>query len=143
MSQITSSLDRLRDAPLPKPARDLSLQRGLAALLLGAILVIGALVVIIINILMASIGPMRMGMSPGDVAFATVALIVGQVLVLALGIFGLVLGIRGILAGRSEGESTALAWAGVLASGFGSLLWIMACVNMITVLAWWNRNPFR
>jgi hypothetical protein len=140
MSQFTSSREPY-PTPLPpetavKPAAD----AGLASLILGALLVIVSPITIIITILLASIGPARMNMGPPDIAYATVALIAGLVLIFVLGVFGLIFGIRSLLAARSRGQSRSLGWVGVITNSIGLVLWIMASVNLITVLLFWNRQ---
>lgn len=136
MAHITSSVERFPD-PVPEvPARAMS-EAGLASLVLGALLVVTAPLVILVNIFLAHYMPSGLHMGPRDVAFATIGLVAGVILVMTLGVFGLVFGIRGLLVVRVGREPRTLAWAGVLTSGVGLFLWLMGAISLFSTLNSW------
>jgi hypothetical protein len=99
--------------------------------------------VLIVNILLASIGPARMGMGRTEITLATYGLLIGLGLVLLLGLAALAFAVVSLAAARAARQSPALGLAGLLVSLVGLALFLFVAVDTIFVLVGWSNNPFR
>jgi hypothetical protein len=106
-----------------------SAQWGLAALLIGGVLIVASCTTLIFNILFWQAGPA--GIPMGLAYFGG---IIGTMVVLALGIVGVVFGVRGWWLASSEGHCPALPVAGTLASAAGVVAWLIVAIDLIMIL---------
>jgi hypothetical protein len=106
-----------------------AVQWGLASLLIGSTLLVASCVTLVFNVLLFRGGPA--GIPMGLAYFGG---LLGTVVVLALGIFGIVSGIRGWLWASSDRLCPALPVAGTLASAVGVLTWLVAAIDLIMIL---------
>ena len=117
------------DTPTPVSGFGSAAQWGLASLLIGCTLLMASWTTMVFNALRAR-GGLPEGIPP-SLAFA--GILIGVVVVAALGVASLVFGIRGWQQARSDQLSPALGIAGVAASVTGLLLWLMAGISLIIV----------
>jgi hypothetical protein len=116
---------------------------GQAALAVGGLVLLLAPLTLIVNILLASIGPRQMGMGRTEITLATYGLIIGLILVLLLGLAGLIFSVVSLAAARAQGEPFALGLAGLFVNFVGLALFLFTAIDTIFVLVGWGRNPFR
>lgn len=116
---------------------------GQASLAVGGLVLLLAPLTLIVNILLASIGPARMGMGRTEITLATYGLIIGLILVLLLGLAGLIFSVVSLAAARAQGEPFALGLAGLFVNFVGLALFLFTAIDTIFVLVGWGRNPFR
>jgi hypothetical protein len=116
---------------------------GLASVLIGALLVLGSPVLLIVNILMAAFGPSALGMNLGAIRLATIGFVAVLGLLLALGVMGVVFGVYSLVAARPRGQSIALGLTGLLICVVGLVMLIVVGIDTGFVLEWFNRSPSR
>jgi hypothetical protein len=100
-------------------------------------------ILLIVNILMAAIGPSHLGMDRQSVTLATYGFGVASLLFLGLGVCGIIFAGVGMARARREGQPGGLPLAGLLVSIVGLLLMLMVLIDTFAVVDWFNRNPSR
>src|SRR5437588_12119678 len=122
MSNITTPFgERPRSEPIEVPDRR-GAEWGLASVLIGATLVLGSPVLLIVNILLAVPGPRALGMNPPEIRLATIGFAITLGLCLMLGVAGVVFGAYSMAAARSRGQSIALGLTGLLVCAVGLVM---------------------
>jgi hypothetical protein len=124
---------RLGEAPLPAPPTPdrHAAEWGLASLLIGCSLALGAPVTLILNTALAAVGTQIMG--PDDVALARVGYYLACLLLIALAGLGIWFGLHGLgLAWRHE-RPIALPLAGALVCTVALVLWLFTTVDAVFV----------
>lgn len=118
---------------VPPSSTQLSLSTGfaggLAGVLIGCTLLLSACVLMVFNILLFSRGFRGI---PRELA--QIGGVIGVCGVIALGVAGVISGIRGWAAANRSGESNTLGTAGTLAAGVGLVAWIIAGIDLIFIL---------
>jgi hypothetical protein len=113
-------------------------QWGLASLWLGGLVVLLAPLTLIVNILMAAIGPQGLHMAQPEIRLSSYGLVIALGLVLLLGLAGLVFGVIALSAARARRQPLGLALAGIFVSVVGLLLFLFTAVDTVFVLVWFN-----
>lgn len=117
---------------LPPSANQISFSTsagaGLSALLIGCTLLISACVLMVFNVILFRGG---LGGIPHDLALIGAVIGIGSIVV--LGVFALIMGIRGWSAVK-PGESSTIVVGGVFASGSGLIAWLIAGINLHIIL---------
>jgi hypothetical protein len=142
MSNITRPFEQ-RPSTVMEPPDHRAAEWGLASVLLGGLLVVTAPIILIVNILMASIGPSALGMDPGAIKLATIGFVIVGLLLLGLGGTGVAFGLASLSAARSGNQSIALGLTGLIVSVVGVFALIVVGVDTGFVLEWFNRSPRR
>jgi hypothetical protein len=117
-----------------------SAQWGLSSMLCGSLTMIVATMLLILLVLMIASGPGGMHMSHLDTTLATVGFVIGDGLLLLLGVSGVLFGAQSLRTERARHESIALGLAGVLTSVVGLFLMVMVVIESIAVLGHFIRN---
>ncbi|SRR6266545_2265778 len=121
------------------PAGGQGAQCGLASLWLGGLVVLLAPLTLIVNILLAAVGPEHLHMAQPEISLSSYGLLIALTLVLFLGVAGVVFGIVGIGAARARRQPIALPLAGLIVSVAGLLLFLFVSIDTLFVLAWFNQ----
>jgi hypothetical protein len=114
---------------------------GLASMFIGAVLLIGSPIILVVNILMAAFGPRALRMGREDIFLATSGFQLALVLLVLLGLCGVAFAIRSLTLARSEHHSIALGLAGLLLCLVGLVVLLIIGADSVAVLSWFNRNP--
>jgi hypothetical protein len=126
--------ERLAQPP-QQPLGDAA-QWGLASLLIGGVLILASCITLVFNVLLWRTGPAGI---PIGLAYA--GGIIGTVVVLALGIVGIVFGVRGWLRASSDRACAALPVAGTLTSLVGVVTWLVAAIDLLMILHTFYTAP--
>jgi hypothetical protein len=105
-------------------------QRGLASLIIGAVLVLDASITLVFNTLLWQAGPAGLPLVP---AFA--GAVVGLLVVLGLAAFGIGLGLMGRRRAPDNRPPSPLATAGVATGIAAMILWLVVGIDLIVILA--------
>jgi hypothetical protein len=134
-TQITAIPEVTRDQRVSQPA-DTGLQPGaewgLASLLTGGFLMVGAITFLVLALVARDIGDrffVRL-----DILIITSLLSILTVTVLVISVFSVIAGLRGIFAARARKQPVALGLLGFLLSLLALGLWICACFSGYVVL---------
>jgi hypothetical protein len=132
------SNDLVRDSTASSPATGHGAQWGLASLWLGGLVLLLAPLTLIVNILMAALGPQGLHMAQPETRLASYGLLVAVGLVLLLGLAGLAFGIIALSSARGRGQPAGLPLAGILVSLVALLVFLFTAIDTVFVLAWFN-----
>jgi hypothetical protein len=116
----------------PPTAAALGREWGLASVLMGSLLFLGSPIMLIFNFLIYQAGPATLSRS--DLLLARVASIVVGVSVTGLGAAAVAFGVRAWQAAVAHRQPQGLPLAGLLVSGVGLLLWLMAGCDTLAIL---------
>jgi amino acid transporter len=146
MSETGYTPDAAREQEVaypPWPASRRHAEWGQAALVVGGLVLLLAPLTLIVNILLVSIGPSRMGMGRTEITLATYGLLIGLGLILLLGLAALAFAVISLMTARATRQSPALGLAGLFVSLVGLALFLFVAIDTIFVLVGWSRNPMR
>jgi hypothetical protein len=105
-------------------------QWGLASLLIGAVLILAALMTLIFNVLLWQSGPRGMPRMA-----ALIGTVIGLAAVLGLAGFGIVAGLKGRSRTPLNSPPSPLATAGVVTGSTALVLWLLIGFDLLLILA--------
>jgi hypothetical protein len=128
-------------APVVSAPIDHGAHWGLASMFIGAVLLIGSPIILVVNILMAAFGPRALRMGQEDIFLATSGFELALLLLVMLGLCGVAFAVRSLTLARTEHHSIALGLAGLLLCVVGLVVLLIVGADSVAVLSWFNRNP--
>ena len=144
MSNITTPFgERPTSITVSEPPDRRAAEWGLASVVLGGLLVVTSPIILIVNILMAALGPRSLGMSADEIKLGTFGFFTVLVLLLALGLTGLVFGGVSLSHARSRNQTVALGLAGLLVCAVGFLALLIVGIDSAFVLVGFNQGGLR
>jgi len=102
---------------------------GLASLLMGGFLMLGALITLVVNLLFWSVGPRGI---PMHLAF--LGCVIGLAAVVGLNIVSLLFGIRGWQQAQLEQRPAGLPIAGTLTSSVALIGWVGVGLDLLAII---------
>jgi hypothetical protein len=107
---------------------------GLASLIIGAVLLLDSSIVLVFNTMLWRSGPAGLPIVP-----ALAAALLGLAIVGSLAALGVAMGVRGLRRDGGDRPPSPLAIAGVATGVAAILLWLVAGIDLILILASFAR----